>query len=145
LISDDYMAVNFEGKVSDKENEIDTAKQDAEWNSMTVDEIHTRIFGDTAIASGFNSAQGKRKNGDIFDAKVAFPCGPIKTQWNLAVGGDAVDLVQAAARTLKAITSAVSASQPQEPVSFSLCLEHVEHWERIASRGRPAFSLNSIW
>src|SRR6266851_3743064 len=27
-----------------------------------------------------------------------------------------------------------------KPVSFSLCLEHVEHWERIASRGRPAFS-----
>jgi len=26
------------------------------------------------------------------------------------------------------------------PVSFSLCFEHVEHWERIASRGRPAFS-----
>ena len=72
LISDDYMAVNFEGKVSDKENEIDTAKQDAEWNSMTVDEIHTRIFGDTAIASGFISAQGKRKNGDIFNAKVRF-------------------------------------------------------------------------
>src|SRR6266853_7000319 len=33
-----------------------------------------------------------------------------------------------------------SASLFHKPVSFSLCLEHVEHWERIASRRRPAFS-----
>lgn len=78
LISDKYMAVNFEGKVSDKENEIATAKADAEWTSMTVDEIHTRIFGNTAIASGFISAQGKRKDGDIFDAKVRFLAALIK-------------------------------------------------------------------
>jgi len=25
-----------------------------------------------------------------------------------------------------------------------LCFEHVEHWERIASRGRPAFSSHLI-
>jgi hypothetical protein len=33
-----------------------------------------------------------------------------------------------------------------EPVSFSLRLERVIHWERIASRGRPAFShlVNSV-
>jgi hypothetical protein len=30
------------------------------------------------------------------------------------------------------------------PVSFSLCLEHVDHWERIASRRRPAFSSHLI-
>jgi hypothetical protein len=24
-----------------------------------------------------------------------------------------------------------------------LCFEHVQHWERIASRGRPAFSLEN--
>jgi hypothetical protein len=55
------MAVNFQGKVSDKENEIATAKEDPEWISMTVDEIYTRKFGNTAITSGFISAQGKRK------------------------------------------------------------------------------------
>lgn len=71
VISSDYMAVDFHGKVSDKENEIATAKTDAEWISMTVDEIHTRIFGKTAIASGFISAQGKTK-GNIFNAKVRF-------------------------------------------------------------------------
>jgi hypothetical protein len=36
-------------------------------------------------------------------------------------------------------TSQVSRSTPSLPVSFSLCLEHVEHWELIASRGdRPS-------
>jgi hypothetical protein len=33
VISDDYMAINFEGKVSDKENKIATAKADPEWIS----------------------------------------------------------------------------------------------------------------
>lgn len=78
VISDDYMAVNFKGKVSDKENEIATAKEDPEWISMTVDEIHTRKFGDTAITSGFISAQGKRKDGDLFSAKVRFLAALVK-------------------------------------------------------------------
>jgi ketosteroid isomerase-like protein len=64
LIADDYMALDFEGKVSNKENEIATAKT-AKWISLTVDEIHTRIFGNTAIASGFISAQGRRQDGNI--------------------------------------------------------------------------------
>lgn len=72
VISSDYMAVDFHGKVSDKENEIATAQADAEWTSMKVEEIHTRIFGKTAIASGFISAQGKTKDGNIFNAKVRF-------------------------------------------------------------------------
>ena len=72
LISDDYMAVNFEGKVIDKENEISTAKADPEWLAMTVDEIHTRIFVNTAIASGVISAEGKRRDGEAFKAKVRF-------------------------------------------------------------------------
>lgn len=85
LISGDYMAVDFHGKVSDKENEITTAKADAEWTSMTVEEIHTQIFGKTAIASGFISAQGKKKNGSIFGAKVRFLGVLVKqdTAWQL--------------------------------------------------------------
>jgi uncharacterized protein (TIGR02246 family) len=71
-ISDDYMAVNFRGRVSDKKNEIATAKEDAEWTSMIVDEIHTRIFGNTAIASGCISAQGKTKDGNIISTRVRF-------------------------------------------------------------------------
>ena len=72
LISDEYMAVNFESKLSDKENEIATAKKDAEWISMSVDEIHTRVFGNTGIASGILSAQGKRPDGATFSARVRF-------------------------------------------------------------------------
>jgi ketosteroid isomerase-like protein len=85
VISDDYMALNFDGKLSDKENEIATAKADPEWISMTVDEIHTRIFGNTAIASGFISAEGKRKDGNIFSAKVRFLAALVKRDriWRL--------------------------------------------------------------
>jgi len=85
VISGDYMAVDFHGKVSDKKNEIATAKADAEWTSMTVEEIHTRIFGKTAIASGFISAQGKTKDGNIVSAKVRFLGVLVKqdTAWQL--------------------------------------------------------------
>jgi ketosteroid isomerase-like protein len=78
LISDEYMAMNFESKLSDKENEITTAKGDAEWISMSVDEIHTRVFGDTAIASGLLSAQGKRPDGTTFSARVRFLAALVK-------------------------------------------------------------------
>ena len=44
LISENYMAVNFEGRLSNKASEITAAREDAEWNSMGVDEIHTRIL-----------------------------------------------------------------------------------------------------
>ena len=85
VISDDYMAINFEGKMSEKENEIATAKADPEWISMTVDEIHIRKFGNTAIASGFISAQGKRKDGNISSAKVRFLAALVKRDriWQL--------------------------------------------------------------
>jgi len=78
LISDEYMAVNFESKLSDKETEIATAKTDAEWISMSVDEIHTRVFGNTAIASGLLSAQGKRPDGTTFSAGVRFLAALVK-------------------------------------------------------------------
>ena len=72
LISPDYMAVNFEGKLSTRENELATAKSDNEWEAMAVDEIHARIWGDTAVASGSISAQGKKPDGSSFNARVRF-------------------------------------------------------------------------
>ena len=78
LISDEYMAMNFESKLSDKDNEITTAKGDAEWISMSVDEIHTRTFGGTAIATGLLSAQGKRTDGTTFSARVRFLAALVK-------------------------------------------------------------------
>lgn len=72
LLSPDYQAVNFEGKLSTRENELATAKSDNAWDSMTVDEIYTRVWRDAAIASGFISAQGKKPDGSSFNAKVRF-------------------------------------------------------------------------
>jgi ketosteroid isomerase-like protein len=85
LISNEYMAMNFESKLSDKENEIVTANTDAEWILMNIDEIHTRVFGDTAIASGLLSAQGKRPDGNIFSARVRFLAALVKQDgaWQL--------------------------------------------------------------
>src|SRR5215467_2072944 len=82
LISDDYMALNFENKVSDKKNELATAQADAEWLSMHVDEIHTRVFENTAIASGLISAQGKKLDGTTFDVKARFLAVLVKQQGN---------------------------------------------------------------
>lgn len=72
LIADDYMALNSENKVSSKEIELATAKADPIWNQMTVDEIHTHIIGNTAVASGLISAEGKRPDGTVFNAKARF-------------------------------------------------------------------------
>lgn len=63
LMSPDYMAVNFEGTLSSKENEPATAKSDLDWDTMTVDEIHTRAWRDAAVASGFISAEEKNLTG----------------------------------------------------------------------------------
>jgi hypothetical protein len=38
----------------DKENEIATAKADAEWISMSIDEIHARVFGEAALPGCFS-------------------------------------------------------------------------------------------
>lgn len=79
LISKDYMAINYENRLSNKEVELATAKDDLAWNSMTVDEIHTRVFGNTAIASGLLSAEGKRPDGTILTAKVRFLAALVKS------------------------------------------------------------------
>lgn len=43
-----------------------------------IDEIHTRVFENTAIASGFLSAQGKRPDGTTFRARVRFLAALVK-------------------------------------------------------------------
>ena len=72
LISSDYFAVNFEGTLSSRENELATAKNDNEWDAITVDEIYTRVWQDTAIATGFISARGKTPDGKPVNARVRF-------------------------------------------------------------------------
>jgi hypothetical protein len=39
---------------------------------MNVDEVHARVFGASAIASGFISAQGKKTDGAPLTGKVRF-------------------------------------------------------------------------
>ena len=72
IIADDYMAVNVLGVVSSKENEIGTAALDPRWDLMTVEEIHTNVFGAAAIASGFISARGETSQGEHIAARVRF-------------------------------------------------------------------------
>jgi ketosteroid isomerase-like protein len=53
---------------------------------MILDEIHTRVFGNTAIASGILSAEGKRPDGTVLTAKVRFLAVLVKSNgvWQLA-------------------------------------------------------------
>ena len=65
LLSDDYQAVNFQGIVSTKANEIATAKQDRTYNSLTADVISVALYGDCAIASGLIEANWKDEHDDL--------------------------------------------------------------------------------
>lgn len=57
---------------------ITTGKGDDEWISMCADEIHTHVFGNTAIATGLLSAQEKRTDETIFSARVRFLAALVK-------------------------------------------------------------------
>ena len=63
LLSDDYQAVNFQGIVSTKANEIATAKEDRNYDAMTGDVISVTVFGDCAIASGLIEASWRDRQG----------------------------------------------------------------------------------
>ena len=63
LLSDDYQAVNFQGIVSTKANEIATAKEDRNYDAMTGDVMSVTVFGDCAIASGLIEATWKDSQG----------------------------------------------------------------------------------
>ncbi len=89
LISDDYMAVNFENKVSSKEIEIATAKNDAAWDAMSVDEIHARLFGNTAILRIDLGARKKSRRHSL-QRESAIPGGSDQAQRNMATCGHTV-------------------------------------------------------
>ena len=59
ILSDDYQAVNFQGIVSTKANEIATAKEDRTYNSLTADAISVALYSNCAIASGLIEANWK--------------------------------------------------------------------------------------
>jgi uncharacterized protein (TIGR02246 family) len=56
LLSDDYQAVNFQGIISTKANEIATAKADRRYSTLSGDVLSAALVGDCAIASGLTEA-----------------------------------------------------------------------------------------
>src|SRR5215470_5074461 len=59
LISPDYMAVNFEGTLSSKENELATAKSDLDWDTMTSTKS-TRELGATPLSRRVHFRGGEK-------------------------------------------------------------------------------------
>ena len=59
LLSDDYQAVNFQGIVSVKANEIATAKEDRTYNNLSGNVVSVVLLGDCATTSGLIEASWK--------------------------------------------------------------------------------------
>jgi uncharacterized protein (TIGR02246 family) len=61
LLSDDYQAVNFQGIVSVKANEIATTKEDRTYNTLRGNVVSVVVLGDCAITSGLIEASWKNE------------------------------------------------------------------------------------
>lgn len=72
LLSDDYQAVNFQGVVSTKANEIATAKNDRTYDVLTADVLSVAVSGDNAVASGLIEASWKDDSGATQKATFRF-------------------------------------------------------------------------
>lgn len=72
LLSDDYQAVNFKGIVSNKANEIATAKNDRDYETLNGDVMSVNVFADTAVASGLIEARWKDEQGKMQQVSLRF-------------------------------------------------------------------------
>jgi ketosteroid isomerase-like protein len=72
LLSDDYRAVNFKGIVSTKANEIATAKEDRDYETLNGDVMSVNLFADCAIASGLIEARRKDEQGTMQHVTLRF-------------------------------------------------------------------------
>jgi ketosteroid isomerase-like protein len=72
LLSDNYAAVNFKGIVSTKANEIATAKEDREYETLTGDVMSVEVFSDSALASGLIEASWKDEHGKMQQITLRF-------------------------------------------------------------------------
>lgn len=72
LLSDNYAAVNFKGIVSTRANEIATAKEDREYETLTGDVMSVEVFSDSAIASGLIEASWKDEQGTMQKISLHF-------------------------------------------------------------------------
>lgn len=72
LLSDDYQAVNFQGVISTKANEIATAKNDRTYDVMTGDVRSVAVFGESAVVSGLIEASWKDESGTMQKSTFRF-------------------------------------------------------------------------
>ena len=72
LLSDDYEAVNFQGVISTKTNEIATAKKDRTYDIMTGHVMSAAVFGESAVVSGLIEASWKDESGTIQKSTFRF-------------------------------------------------------------------------
>lgn len=72
LLSDDYQAVNFQGVISTKANEIATAKEDRTYDTMSGNVISVAVFGDSSVASGLIEASWKDAQGNLQKSTFRF-------------------------------------------------------------------------
>lgn len=72
LLSDDYQAVNFQGVISTKANEIATAKNDRTYDTMTGDVMSVAVFGESAVVSGLIEASWKDDTGTVQGSTFRF-------------------------------------------------------------------------
>jgi ketosteroid isomerase-like protein len=72
LLSDEYRAVNFKGIVSTKADEIATAKEDRDYETLIGDIMSVNVFADSAIASGLIEASWKDEHGKIQQITLRF-------------------------------------------------------------------------
>ncbi|HET6175600.1 MAG TPA: nuclear transport factor 2 family protein [Candidatus Sulfotelmatobacter sp.] len=63
LLSIGYQAVNFQGIVGTKANEIAAAKEDRTYDSLSGDVMSVAVFGNSAVASGLIEANWKDYQG----------------------------------------------------------------------------------
>ncbi len=64
--------LNFKGIVSTKANEIATAKEDRDYETLTGDVMSVNVFADSAIASGLIEASWKDEQGQMQQVTVRF-------------------------------------------------------------------------
>lgn len=72
LLSDDYQAVDFKGIVSTKANEIATAKEDRDYETLNGDVLFVNVFADSAIVSGLIEASWKDEHGQMQQITLRF-------------------------------------------------------------------------
>ena len=90
VLSDDHRAVNFKGTVSTKGNEIASAKEDRDYETLTADVMSATVFAECAIASGLIDASWKDERGRTQLMTFRFLAMMQKQKGGVEAGGNAI-------------------------------------------------------